>query len=451
MLNKLISRTMTTIIKSFAIILIALATLQSNPILAAPNPLGTNISSPDGTVYTITQENGNTVRRPYTSAGAYLSYGFNSWGNVLPANQDDLALPVGSFIPPRDGSIVCSDRGTDKGTCYLITESKRAGFTSEAVFRGLGFDFKNALAGDVSFLNTSPHIDNSSQAHRAGTLVNKDGTVYFVSPTGLLGIPDWIALLSWGYSQADIVPANTADRGASIAGILTSRQAGQISPRDLISTTPPTETPPTAEPPHSETPYFITEAMTDGNSIQDYSFQFKAAGGLAPYTFTLGANSTISYCCNLKMDKYTGVLSNHISGQKPQKGTWDVEIRVTDDNGTTVRKTYQWRVIDDPRNLDITHEFGSVTISQATARLRFRFYDGSTLKRVQIYINGQYYTTDNDGYIIITKPPGTVLNIKYGSTTKNITLPTYNPQAPTTPIIFEPSPCSGTGPYVVCA
>src|SRR5690349_2329769 len=72
---------------------------------AAVHTAGTNVVS-QGTIFMITDDG---QRRPYTSAGAFLSYGFNSWSTVQQATSEDLALPIGSFIPPRDGKIICSD------------------------------------------------------------------------------------------------------------------------------------------------------------------------------------------------------------------------------------------------------------------------------------------------------------------------------------------------------
>ena len=123
--------------------------------LAAAHSAGTNISS-NGTIYMVTD---NSYIRPYTSAGAFLSYSFNSWAGVQAATPEDLALPQGSFIPARDGKIVCSDRGADKGTCYLITGGKTAAFVSAEVFKGLGFSFSKALYGDVSFLAKDSNIE----------------------------------------------------------------------------------------------------------------------------------------------------------------------------------------------------------------------------------------------------------------------------------------------------
>ena len=194
-------------------------------IIAGVDPDGTNINS-GGTIYLIT----GGQRRPYTSAGAFLSYGFNTWATVVTASQADLSLPVGSFIPPRDGKIICSNKGSDKGTCYLITQGQKAGFTSSAVFTGLGFSFSNTLSGDVSFLNAAPNIGNANEAHLPGVLINKNNTIYLVGNGGLLGVPDMTTLAAWGYSLTDSVAANSADNSYAQIGIMGSHTPGALSP-----------------------------------------------------------------------------------------------------------------------------------------------------------------------------------------------------------------------------
>mgnify|MGYP001263521003 CR=1 FL=1 len=192
----------------------------------ARHPVGTNIVTTDGTIYTLTTDG---KRRPYTSAGAYLSYGFNTWNNAVPARSADLTLPVGAFIPPRDGSITCSDRGTDKGTCYLITGGMKAGITSEKVFKALGFSFSNSLYGDVSFMSSTTNISTVDEAHRLGVLVNNQGTLQIIGNNELIGIPSMAVLSSWGYNPAAAVLANAADLLYSQTKVLTDRLAGVFS------------------------------------------------------------------------------------------------------------------------------------------------------------------------------------------------------------------------------
>lgn len=205
---------------------------------AAPHAAGTNVMSSDGTVWMIMPDN---TRRAYTSAGAFLSYGFNSWSTVVQANADDLALPAGSFIPPQDGSIICSDRGADKGTCYLISGGQKAGFTSATVFTGRGFSFSNAQMGDVSWMGSYPSlISDTTAANLPGVLVNNNGTVQLVGTNGLLGIPDLTTFNGWGYSFSKVVPANAADKAKTQTGVMAARTPGQLSPTATTGgTTPP--------------------------------------------------------------------------------------------------------------------------------------------------------------------------------------------------------------------
>ncbi len=204
---------------------------------AAADPVGTNVVDSSGTVWMVMPDG---TRRAYTSAGAFLSYGFNSWSQVVPASASDLALPTGSFIPPQDGSIICSNKGSDTGTCYEISGGQKFGFTSAAVFTGLGFSFSNSLPGDVSFLAMGNMLlNNSSMAHLPGTLVNNNGTVQLVGTSGVLGIPDLATFNSWGYSFTKVVPANAADKTMTQTGVMAARTPGQLSP---IATTGSTGT-----------------------------------------------------------------------------------------------------------------------------------------------------------------------------------------------------------------
>lgn len=214
----------------------ALAMFAPFTALAAVHAAGTNVVSSDGTVWMIMPDN---TRRAYTSAGAFLSYGFNSWSQVVTASAEDLALAQGSFIPPQDGSIICSDRNDSfavKGTCYEISGGQKFGVTSAAIFTGLGFSFANASTADVSWMSAGSQLLNSTTAaHLPGTLVNNAGTVQLMGNSGLLGIPDVATFNSWGYSFTKVVPANAADKALTQTGVMATRVAGQLSPTALAS------------------------------------------------------------------------------------------------------------------------------------------------------------------------------------------------------------------------
>jgi len=201
------------------------------PVIPA-HPEGTNVLGPDGTVYRIIAN----ARSPYTSAGAFLSYKFNSWAGTVPANDGDMALPIATytpnglafpityFIPPRNGALI-----NDHGTVYLITGGGRAGFATAAVFTGLGFSFSNVYPGDTSFigLNYEP-INSVNLKHHDGVLINDNGTLYVMQNGYRVGFPNMAVLDSWGYWVTDAVPANSYDRAAAVSGVMQTRMANQL-------------------------------------------------------------------------------------------------------------------------------------------------------------------------------------------------------------------------------
>lgn len=327
-----------------AIMLVGASLLSpAQPASAAANSLGTNIIS-GGTVYTILREDGRTVKRPYTSAGAFLSYTFNSWSNVFQANNDDLALPVGSFIPPRDGTIMCSDRGSDYGTCYLVTDSKKAGFVSEQVFYQFGFTYQWALYGDVSFLASTTNIESGTEQHRPGMILSWNGKTHLITNAGLKEIPDTATLLSWGYRIEDAIAANSADWQFAIDGQLPSRAAGEIRP-DLGE----------AGDSDAEPLKIETSSLPDATAGLSYSKRLRASGGVEPYRWSTVSTTYPSGCCVLGISGLPGGQSDYYGTYDPvyfntqsgdyvlyeHLGTYSWTIKVTDANGNTATKTLQ--------------------------------------------------------------------------------------------------------------
>jgi hypothetical protein len=79
--------------KILSILISSLALLPLSA-FAAAHPEGTNVKNSSGTIYFLDNQ---WQKRAYTSAGAFLSYGGNSFKNVKSANSDDLALADGPF------------------------------------------------------------------------------------------------------------------------------------------------------------------------------------------------------------------------------------------------------------------------------------------------------------------------------------------------------------------
>lgn len=207
------------------------------PGFGTPHSEGTNVLGSDGTVYRIVGSGLAESRSPYTSAGAFLSYKFNSWATTVGANTADLILPITTYtptgstettvayIPPRSGALI-----NDHGTVYLITGGGRAGFTTEAVFKGLGFSFSNVYPGDTSFigLNYEP-INSINLKHHDGVLINDNGTLYVMRNGFRVGFPSMQVLDSWGYWVTDAVPANSYDRAAQQSGVVQTRMVNQLN------------------------------------------------------------------------------------------------------------------------------------------------------------------------------------------------------------------------------
>jgi len=304
---------------------------------AAVHAAGTNVKSSDGTIWMVTTDG---YRRPYTSAGAFLSYGFNSFAGVVDASAEDLALPAGSFIPPQDGSIICSDRGSDKGTCYFISSGMKFGFTSAAVFTGLGFSFSHSKMGDVSWMPSGSSLINSStMQHMTGALINKSGTVYLVGANGLLGIPDLNTFNSWGYSFSNVVPANAADGSLSQTGVMSMRTAGMLSPSWTTSGNTGGNNPPVVNGSvtatlASDTP--AANSIVAGQAIADLAhFTFSGTGSVTQVVLKrtgVSADTTLSnvylYNGNTKLTD-AGSVSNGLVTFNNASGIFTVNGSIT--------------------------------------------------------------------------------------------------------------------------
>ncbi len=227
-MSKTLAKKAFAVASSSALVLASFASLA----VAAPHQAGSNVLS-NGTVYFVSPEG---TLRGYTSEGAFLSYGVNSWSKVVPATAEDLALPRGTnYIPPMDGSLI-----NDNGTIWVMSNGQRAGITTMAVFNGLGYKLSNVLVGDTSFMSMAAVLNSASQQHPVGALVNLNGTIFLMTPSGRMGIPSESVFNSWGYSFAKVVPANAADAAVAFnSGIMPAFTMGRLSPYDGVSGTQP--------------------------------------------------------------------------------------------------------------------------------------------------------------------------------------------------------------------
>ncbi len=192
------------------------------------HPAGSNVSF-NGTVYYIQQ----LTLTPYTTAAAFLSYGFNSWSNVVPASSGDMALAKNdTFMPYAPGSLV-----NDNGTIYVISNNPtngiiKDGITNASIFLALGYSWANVISGDTSFIAAGPVI-SSVAAHMPGTLINQNGTIYYISSYGKMGFPSMAVFNSWVFNLKNVAEANSGDLALSpnpYASTVSAWTLGQLSP-----------------------------------------------------------------------------------------------------------------------------------------------------------------------------------------------------------------------------
>jgi hypothetical protein len=246
------------ILGAMAAFLIFSGTFTALPAQAVTaHEMGTNVVDSKGTIWFLgggDQSAGySRSRSPYTSAGAFVSYPFNKWSEVVPANSADMALayvekwsPPGenqpqypNFIAPQAGEVLCSDRGTDKGTCYLIAYDgagpAKFGFTSEQVFFGLGYSFSRVLVGDLSWMRSGGVLNDPNQDHPIGVPFNYQGTIMMRNSAdgGVSAFTSMNILQSCGYLLSDIVPASQGDieiaSNLSLWGQVIKRAPGELS------------------------------------------------------------------------------------------------------------------------------------------------------------------------------------------------------------------------------
>jgi hypothetical protein len=163
-----------------------------------------------GTYWLIKTDN---KRHGVTNPGMLYSYGF-AFSDAKPATAQDMALPEGDLLLPGDGALV---KSPEDPTVWLISLGQKHGFTSAAVFSGLGFSFGNVLvvtAPELGRQGEGDIISDPNSAHLPGLDINDRGTVYWVSfDRQKQGYPSLDVYNSWHIDNdfSKVVPANAAD------------------------------------------------------------------------------------------------------------------------------------------------------------------------------------------------------------------------------------------------
>jgi SpoIID/LytB domain protein len=157
----------------------------------AVHPDGTLLKGSGTTVWRV--ENGKL--RPFTSPRPLATWG--RWPEVLRVPNAWLLQYPSDRWGFRDGTLI----RTPNGTVWIISDGDRRGFSSAAVFEGLGYDWDDIV--NVSWTEAEIHdvgaAVSSTSEHPNGTLMRAEGTptVWWLDNGRKRGIPSGKILESW--------------------------------------------------------------------------------------------------------------------------------------------------------------------------------------------------------------------------------------------------------------
>ena len=160
----------------------------------------------NGTIYLVV---GGT-RRGFRTPEEFFSYGYK-FSQAVPANQADMGLPEGNILKAMAGSLVLDS--ADDITVYTIGQNGiKIGFTSESVFKNLGYNFGNLLKINLSDYSAGPVIDSAVESHPEGTLIlDNTGTVWWIIGGKRMGFESEQVFHTYGFTFGRVVAANQAD------------------------------------------------------------------------------------------------------------------------------------------------------------------------------------------------------------------------------------------------
>ena len=111
------------------------------------HPDGTLVKSADGTTFWEIQAG---TRRPITALARAASYRTNE---AVTATAGDLALPLGTAVPVRDGTLI---KATDGGTPWIVSDGTKHRFVSWGLEAAMGYTSSMMLTATAGDLNAIP-------------------------------------------------------------------------------------------------------------------------------------------------------------------------------------------------------------------------------------------------------------------------------------------------------
>lgn len=202
------------------------AFLATNTALAStPHPAGTLVQN-SGSIWQI--DSTGTKRLPFDSAEKFFSHRL-SFDRVVPANAADMALSEGDAVAWGDGVLFA-----DNGVIYQVSDGKKHGFTSAEVFLGQGFKFEMVVNGNLSRINEGEAVDQASDKHLSGTLLNSDGMIWTWQKGEAKAFPSEAVFYSHGGNYSHVVQANSKDTYSNL-GIINFKTGTLVNSDGLVS------------------------------------------------------------------------------------------------------------------------------------------------------------------------------------------------------------------------
>jgi hypothetical protein len=103
----------------------------------------------------------------------------------------------------------------NNGTIYFIAPgNKKIAFTSMQAFNGLGYSLRNVVKGDLTSyaLSTGFFLSSSNQEHPWGSWLKNGSTIYYSTEQGIIPVPAWEIFLNNGGQSKLIVPMSKAEQ-----------------------------------------------------------------------------------------------------------------------------------------------------------------------------------------------------------------------------------------------
>jgi hypothetical protein len=190
----------------------------------SPHPDGTVIAL-DDSAYQIQ----GGARHLITNGPAFESNGFR-WQDVKPGTTGDRNLPVSwqlNFIQP--GMLYTGDPSGVYVTVYENNTWTKKLVTYDA-FMNMGYRWSQVTAINSDFMPqaTSANALTSTDRHPDGTLINDDGSVYYLDH-GTRRYVDRFVFESQRWDWNDIVPASTLDKQLPLGATMLLKEGAIIS------------------------------------------------------------------------------------------------------------------------------------------------------------------------------------------------------------------------------